>query len=343
MKKPTRKSSRTAAPAPVISVVAPCHNEQDNIAALVTRLTAVLGGIGEPYEIVLVDDGSRDQTWQAIDRAAQSEPAIVGLRLSKNFSHQSALLAGLSRAKGEAIISMDSDLQHPPETIPELVAAWREGHEIVNTRRVDGKVASPFKRVTSKLFYRFFSFMTGIDMEEGASDFRLLDRRALDELLTFAGNDRFIRGSVQWLGFSLKTVPYQLAERLSGQTSYSLKNMLRFAAVAITSFSTKPLRYGIWLGIAVGVLALLELFYVVVQAITGNVVPGWASTVGITSFLFAVMFMVMGIIGTYVARIYTLLQNRPPFIIAENTESDGTEAMVHTDVKSPSGKSPATR
>ena len=288
----------------------------------------MLGNIGDSYEIILVDDGSSDGTWQAIRHAATTNPSVVGLRLSKNFSHQSALIAGLSRARGQAVISMDSDLQHPPEAIPELLEAWRAGFKIVNTKRRDAHVASPSKRLASKLFYRFFTVMTGISMEEGTSDFRLLDHRALTELLTFASTDQFIRGSVQWLGFSMTTIPYNAAKRLTGQSKYGLKNMLRFAAIAITSFSTKPLRFGIWLGLCVGALALVELLYVLVQALSGNVVPGWASTVGVTSFLFAVMFIVIGIIGIYVARIYTLLQNRPPFIVAEHTNHEAQDESV---------------
>jgi dolichol-phosphate mannosyltransferase len=303
-----------------LSVVCPCYNEMGNVAALLDRLVPVLAKMCDSYEIILVDDGSKDGTWDAILSAARTNRHIRGMRLSRNFSHQNALLAGLRQAGGAAVITMDSDLQHPPEVIPELVAAWRQGSQIVATQRQDKEVSSAFKRVTSRLFYRFFSFMAGIELNEGMSDFRLIDRRALDQLLAFAFRDRFLRGSVQWMGFRTSVVSYIAEPRYSGASKYNLPRMLRFAAIAITSFSNRPLRIGIWIGVIVGILALVELLYVVAMAIGGETVPGWASTVGVMSFLFAILFATLGVIGIYISRIYTLLQDRPEFVVSETVE-----------------------
>ncbi|MGH7002322.1 MAG: glycosyltransferase family 2 protein [Alphaproteobacteria bacterium] len=312
----------------LISVVVPCYNEAENVSPLVTGVTCVLEKMGIPFEIVLVDDGSRDDTWAAIRVAAKMNAHVVGLRLSRNFSHQSALIAGLRRARGTAIISMDADLQHPPETLPALISAWRQGFSVVSTRRNDTETATFFKRTTSRLFYRVFSFLAGIAVEPGTSDFRLLDRRTLDLLLNFAEADKFLRGSIEWMGFRSAVVDYDAAKRHSGRSKYTLGRMVRFASVAITSFSTQPLRIGIWLGLAVSIMAFAELLYVIAMALTGQTVPGWASTLGVISFLFGVLFVVIGVMGLYIARIYALLQNRPSFIVVDTVEAAPGPARV---------------
>ena len=299
----------------VLSVVVPLHNEEDNVARLVERLTKVLDGIGEPYEIVLIDDGSTDGTWAVTTVLAQPHSPIRGLGLSRNFGHQNALLAGLSHARGAAVISMDGDLQHPPEMIPELVTAWKKGSKVVTTERRDRSVGSPFKRTTSKLFYKLFSAMAEVPLMEGSSDFRLMDRQPLDTLLSFKDADLFLRGAAQWIGFSQTSVSYDVGDRVAGQTKYSLGRMAKFASSALVSFSTKPLRIGVWLGIVTSSLAFLEIIYSIVQYFRGVTVPGWASIVGVFSFLFGSLFIMLGIIGSYLASIHRVLQNRPRFIV----------------------------
>lgn len=329
MNKSDSKKASVKTHSELISVVLPCFNERKNIEVVTKGIIKHLSKMSEDFEIIIVDDGSDDGTWPAIQQLADAGTSVIGLKLSRNFSHQSALIAGLSEAQGAAVITMDSDLQHPPEVIPDLLSKWRDGFKIVTTRRIEKSApASPFKRISSKLFYRFFSFMTAVRIEEGASDFRLLGRQPLDVLLNFAHSDRFLRGSVTWMGFPTATVAYEVGERYSGRSKYDLKKMLQFATTAITSFSTRPLQVGIWLGILVGLLALMELVYVVVQALSGFTVPGWASTVGIISFLFAILFMVIGVMGLYIARIYSLLQRRPTFIITQRT--DQTPATKET-------------
>ena len=306
---------------PEVSIVCPCHDEESNIRPLVERLHRIFAESHTSFEIILVDDGSEDATWQAIQAVADAYTSVRGLRLSRNFGHQNALLAGLSQARGAAVVSMDSDLQHPPEVIPQLLDEWRQGAQIVNTRRLDAGAASRFKRKSSSLFYRILTLMAGIDMKEGGSDFRLLDREALKVLMLFASNDKFLRGSVEWMGYRSSAITYEAAPRLSGRTKYNLARMIRFAATAVTSFSNRPLRAGIWMGMIVGFLALIELLYVLIVALSGDTVPGWASTIGVMSFLFAILFVMVGIIGIYVSRIHSLLQGRPAFIVADTVGS----------------------
>jgi glycosyltransferase involved in cell wall biosynthesis len=309
-----------------LSVVVPVFNEEKNIALLVDRVLAVLETMGVAHELIVVDDGSRDGTWRVISDAATARPRVRGLRLSRNFGHQHALLAGLSAARGRALVTMDGDLQHPPEVLPHLFRRWREGYRVVLAARNDATVATPFKRLTSRYFYRVFSALSGVAMSAGMSDFRLIDRSVRDELLSLRQSDLFLRGSVQWLGFETTTVPFQAAPRHAGETKYPLRRMLRFASGAIVSFSVKPLKLGIWLGVITGLGALVELIFVVVQYLRGITVPGWASVVGLMSLLFGVLFIVLGLIGTYLARIHELLQNRPAFVIEQRTgrPEDGT-------------------
>lgn len=308
-----------AVDAPTLSVVVPVCNEEGNVSLLVARLVTALETIAAPHEIVMVDDGSRDRTWAEIQRATEQYGTVRGLRLARNFGHQHALLAGLAHARGRAIVTMDGDLQHPPELVPALFDAWRGGYRIVRTAREDDGVASPFKRATSRWFYRAFSALAEIEIREGMSDFRLIDRAVLADIMRFNDKDIFLRGIVEWLGYDVTTVPFRVDRRHSGETKYPLARMLRFASGAIVSFSTKPLRLGIWIGMLTGSAALLELLYVVVQYLRGQTVPGWASILSVISLLFAVLFLVLGVIGMYVARIHEVLQNRPRYVVAERT------------------------
>lgn len=299
---------------PAISVVVPLYCEEGNISLLVERLLKIIDTIDEVVEIILVDDGSQDKTWVLIESEAKKNQLVKGISLSRNFGHQHALLAGLAHASGQAIISMDGDLQHPPELIPQLIEKWREGYAIVNTLRDDDEVASIFKRTTSKYFYKFFSMMTDVTVVEGSSDFRLIDRIVLDKILDFKDVDLFLRGAVQWLGFSQATLSYKVEKRHSGESKYSLWKMLKFSRSAIISFSSKPLIIGVWVGFITSILAFIEIIYIVIQHLLGNTVAGWASTMSILAFLFGVLFIMLGVIGTYLARIHIILQNRPRFV-----------------------------
>ncbi|MBI4774401.1 MAG: glycosyltransferase family 2 protein [Deltaproteobacteria bacterium] len=304
-----------------LSVVIPVYNEEENVPELGRQVTDALKSLDVRYEILFVDDGSNDGTWKAICDASSRHDGIEGIRLSRNFGHQHALLAGLSHARGEAVISMDGDLQHPPRIIPALFEKWEEGFDIVNTVRTDDAETGGFKKMTSTCFYRLFSSMTDVKLAPGSSDFRLIDARVLEVLFGFRDTDIFLRGAVQWVGFNCATVPYTADRRFTGETKYPLKKMLKFALGAVISFSNKPLRMGIWLGAATSVMAAGELVYILIRYAQGATLPGWASTMGIISFLFGVLFIILGIIGLYISRIHKILQGRPRFIVAERTKA----------------------
>lgn len=319
---PVALSPPQALAQPVLSVVIPAFNEEGSVAHLVERIAAALDRTGVTHEIVLVDDGSEDATWPRIADAAHRNPVVRGVRLARNFGHQHALLAGLAHARGRAIVSMDADLQHPPELIPELLRHWEAGALVVGTERLDAGTTGTFKRLSSRYFYRAFAALTGIPMRAGMSDFRLIDRSVRDEMLRLRYGDVFLRGTVQWLGYPTATVSFQVGARHAGTSKYTLRRMLRFASGAVVSFSAKPLYVAIWIGVLTGCASLLELAYVILQYTRGETVPGWASIVGVMSLLFGVLFILLGIIGVYIARIHEVLQNRPAFVVTEVTAAD---------------------
>lgn len=306
---------------PTVSIVVPAFEEEGNIQLLADRVRGSMAGQPVNYELIFVDDGSRDGTWARIGEAAARDRNVRGLRLVRNFGHQSALLAGLSHCVGDAAITMDADLQHPPEMLPDMIAAWQNGAPVVLTRRRYAEADGWFKRSASAAFYHLFSGITGVPTRPGSSDFRLLDRAALDQLLAFRGSHGFLRGAIDWLGFPAVTLDYQVGERASGRSKYSIAKMLRFAMTAIVTFTTRPLYIGIWVGAALALFAFFELAYVVVQYVRGVTVPGWASLVGISSFLFGFLFLLLGVIGLYIARIHVALQMPPVYVVAARTKS----------------------
>ncbi len=291
------------------------YNEAANVRAFVDAVLEVLNGAGVDCEIILVDDGSRDGTWQAIVEAADAHGAVRGVCLSRNFGHQGALLAGLNLAAGRAVVTMDGDLQHPPRVLLELLAAWKQGYPVVNTRRTDSNDTGWFKRTTSRAFYGLFSRLTGVKMEPGSSDFRLLDRRAVDALVRLGDADLFLRGLVNWLGYRTLLVPYRADPRRSGASKFTLRKMLRFSGDAIVSFSALPLRLGIFAGFVTSALAFVELCYIFYTYTEGRVVPGWASVMTVMSLMFGVLFVLLGVIGTYLAKVYEVLKRRPRFVV----------------------------
>lgn len=311
---------------PVLSVVAPMFDEEDNVAPFVRAVTAVLEGMDVTWEMVLVDDGSRDGTWSRIAEAAAADRRVRGVSLSRNFGHQPALLAGLEHARGDAVVSMDGDLQHPPALLPDMVAAWRRGNKVVTTRRADAADTTAFKRVSSRWFYRVFSRLSGVTMSPGSSDFRLLDRVVLEEIRGMGDADLFLRGLVSWVGFPSTTLPYQASARHAGSTKYSLRKMLRFSVTALTSFSGEPLRLGIWLGFAMSVLAFAEVGYILIRHHQGATVPGWASVMAFLSIMFAILFVLVGIVGVYVGKIHDVVKRRPRYVVHRRSVENARSA-----------------
>lgn len=312
---------------PLISVVVPVFNEADNVAPLVDELAATLRSEAQDFELILVDDGSHDATWQRIAEAHESVPEVKGLSLLRNFGHQGAMLAGLAHASGRAVVTMDGDLQHPPAVVPRLLAAWREGHRVVHTRRRDGGDGGWFKRRSSRLFYRMFSFLSGIEIPPGSSDFRLLDATVVDQILRMGDPDPFLRGMVRWLGAEGVTVEFEARPRAGGKSKFRLGRMLRLAASGVVSFSTVPLRVGIWLGLITSALAFAEIAYIAVQYWRGRTVPGWASLLTVVSFMFGILFILLGVLGLYLASIHRAVRHRPPFLVGDSIGiDDDTEA-----------------
>lgn len=306
----------------MISIVIPAYNEERNLEVLYANIREVLDGAsGErDFELVIVDDGSADGTWDAVSRLSAADVRVRGVRLSRNFGHQSALMAGLSAARGRAVVMMDADLQHPPSLVPQLVAKWREGFQIVHAVRRDPPDLSWFKRTTSRLYYRLFTFMSGVEIEPGSADFRLLDRQVVDEILKFEEEGLFLRGIVHWVGYATASVPFECGERHAGTSSYSLGKMLALGWRGVSSFSLVPLRIGIAIGLLSSTLAFLWTGYAIVGWwVDDAIVPGWASSVAVSSFLFGVLFAFLAVLAEYVGRIVVEVRRRPRFLVRETT------------------------
>ncbi len=302
----------------LLSVVIPIFNEEDNIIEVYTALSKVLSSISYTVEIIFVDDGSRDQTWNKITQLHQTDSLVKGIRFSKNYGHQYALHAGLNYAIGDIVVSMDGDLQHPPEVIPQLIDEWEKGNMVVNTIRKNEKDISFFKKWTSKVFYRLFSLLSGVHLESGMADFRLLDKRVVEDLCSFRERELFLRGMIQIIGYPTTQIKYLCQARNAGVSKYTLRKMVKFACTGISSFSMVPLRISIILGLITSVLSFAELFYVVyVRLFTNTTVSGWASSVAITSFLFGILFILLGIIGDYIGHILIEVRGRPRFLVQE--------------------------
>ena len=302
----------------LLSVVVPVCNEETNIDPLYRELDVALSPLGYRWEIVFVDDGSDDGSWAAITALHESDPRVKGIRFSRNFGHQHALFAGLAYARGNGVIQLDADLQHPPSLIPALVDEWKRGSLVVNTVRSDPSSIPLWKRVTSRLFYRVFSFLSGVPLRAGMADFRLLDRRVVESVLRFREQTPFLRGIIRSVGYAETTVEYESRERRSGKSKYTFARSLRFAWSGISSFSLVPLRIAVILGVVTSAAAFAELIYAVsIRIWTENAVPGWASAVSILSLLFGISFILLGVIGEYVGRILIEVRGRPRFLVRE--------------------------
>lgn len=302
-----------------ISVVVPVFNEAPNLDVLTERLTGVLNSFGKTYEIVLVDDGSADGTLSKIKSIADNLPAVKGLALSRNFGHQIALTAGLEHAKGNVIITLDGDLQHPPELIPQLYHKYQEGYDIVNTLRLETADAGFMKNATSAGFYKIINTLSDIEIVPGSADYRLMSRKAADAFLTLRERDRFTRGLVSWMGFNQAFIPYEAERRNAGKSKYTVRKMVRFALDGLTSFSSRPLRMPLYLGIVFAFFGLVYTVYAVVNFSLGHTMPGWTSLLIVTLLIGGVQMISLGIIGEYLARVYNESKARPLYFIKDKT------------------------
>lgn len=304
----------------MLSVVAPAFDEADVLPSFVSRVVDVLDTTGEEWELVLVDDGSRDGTWTAIEAAAGREPRVRGIRLSRNFGHQLAITAGLSVARGDGIVTMDSDLQHPPEVIPALLAAAREGNDVVYAVRSATDAAGFWKRLSARVFYAVLNRLSSLELPEGAADYRWMSRRVVDVLLVMPERHRFLRGLVRWAGYGQTFVEYHRSPREGGTSKYGLRRMLLFAWDGVVSFSSFPLRVASVFGICVSILGWFYLVYVLaVKVFTDRAIPGWTSVTAAVLLLGGAQLVFLGILGQYVGRMYDDVKQRPLFLIADDT------------------------
>ncbi len=300
----------------LLSLVVPAFNEEEAMEQSFERTYRAMSSIGYPFEIIYIDDGSRDRTWEIISRLAREHEEVKALRFSRNFGHQLAVTAGMDEAKGDAVIIMDADLQDPPEVIADMVKAWEQGADIAYGKRLHRKGETAAKKFTAWCYYRLLNMMSAYPIPLDTGDFRLLDKAVADEFKVLREHNRFLRGMSAWLGYNAVPVEYVREERCAGKTKYTLKKMLRLAADGIFGFSSRPLTLIGWAGLAVLCIALLGLIATIAcAAVTG--VPGWLWAVCALVLLDGVILCAMGVQGAYTQRIYDEVKGRPLYIIKE--------------------------
>ena len=304
-----------------LSVVLPVRDEAPVIPDLIPRLTSALEELDvESLEVILIDDGSRDSSWALLEDAAENDERIRAIRFSRSFGHQIALSAGLRLASGDAVVTMDSDLQHPPELIGSLLAKASEGYDVVYAVRSETDIESWFKRESARLFYWLFGRLTALDLPQAGGDFRYMSRRVVDALLTMPERHRFLRGMTSWVGYEQAIVEYERQPRAAGASKYTLRKMLAFGWDAVVSFSSLPLRIASVLGLVFSFLGLLYLAYVIaVRLFTEQAVAGWTSVVAAVIVLGGVQLLCLGIIGQYLGRMFDEIKGRPLYLVADDT------------------------
>jgi glycosyltransferase involved in cell wall biosynthesis len=303
---------------PLLSIVIPCYNEADGLRELHRRISAVCASLPEvSYELVLINDGSRDATWSLMQALAQDDVHLVCINLSRNHGHQLALSAGLTVCRGERVFILDADLQDPPELLPQMMARMDAGVDVVFGQRIKRDGETAFKKASAYAFYRLLDRMVDIDIPRDTGDFRLMSRRAVDVLNSMPEQHRFIRGMVSWIGLRQEALPYDRASRFAGETNYPLSKMLRLAIDAITGFSVRPLRMASYLGVLFGLCCIVMIGFVLVDYFLGNTVSGWASLSVIILALGSVQLIVAGVMGEYMGRLYMESKRRPLFVIDE--------------------------
>jgi dolichol-phosphate mannosyltransferase len=297
----------------LLSVVAPVYNEEGTIEEFYARVRTALEGI--EFELVLVDDGSADASPEMLERIAEADPRVCLVFLSRNFGHQTALTAGLDHARGDAVVMLDADLQDPPELIPRMLDHWRAGCDVVYAVREQREGESRFKLATAKWFYKLFDKLAQVELEHNSGDFRLLDRQALDALLSMRERNRFLRGMTVWVGYTQAAVSYKRDPRYAGETKYTLSRMLKFSLDAISSFSHRPLQLATLLGFLISTLAFIAIPVVVVLRLVGSYLPGFSSITIAILLLGGIQLIALGIIGEYVGRIYDEVKGRPLYLV----------------------------
>lgn len=306
-----------------ISFVVPVYNEESNLKEFHKRMTAVMAALPYDYEINFVDDGSSDSSPVLLQELVEKDNHVEAYLLSRNYGHQLALTCGLDHAAGDAVITMDGDLQHPPEMVPQMLSYWEKGFQIVQTIRKATEDASFFKRLTSSVYYKLINKLSRVEITPGGSDFRLMDKKAVEAFRLYRERARFIRGMVNTLGFKVAKLDFVAPPRFAGKSKYSLHKMLHFALDGITAFSNLPLRWALYCGLLCGLISLCIILHVLFEKyIMNDAVPGWATmTVSIT-FLGGIQLIGIGILGEYIGRIFEEVKQRPLYIVARHISKD---------------------
>ncbi len=306
---------------PTVSIIAPIYNEYENLPELYRRVASVMEQAGEDWELVLVDDGSTDGSTERIRELARQDKRVRPVIFARNFGHQLAVTAGLDYSRGAAVVIIDADLQDPPELIPEMLAKWREGYEVVYAVRAEREGETWFKKTTAAAFYRLINRITSVNIPVDTGDFRLLDRKVVDVLKQMRERHRFLRGMSVWVGFRQTGVTYKRAPRFAGETKYPLRKMLKFASDAITGFSYLPLQLATYLGFVSAGLSIVAIPVVVAMRMAGSqAFYGQATTLIAVLFLGGVQLISLGILGEYVGRLYDEAKGRPLYIVRETPD-----------------------
>jgi dolichol-phosphate mannosyltransferase len=315
-----------------LSIVVPCYNERDGLAELHRRVAAIARQcVGEAYELVLVNDGSTDASWAAMGEMAAHDAHIVAVNLSRNYGHQLALSAGLSLCRGERVFILDADLQDPPELLDKMMARMDAGCDVVYGQRIKRAGETAFKKTTAHIFYRVLERFADIKIPNDAGDFRLMSRRAVDVLNSMPEHHRFIRGMVSWIGLRQEPLAYERAQRFTGETKYPLSKMIRFAIDAITGFSMRPLRIASYLGFSFSLATVALMAYILINYFIGYTVSGWTSLALIILAVSSVQFVLMGVMGEYLGRLYIEAKRRPLFIVQDVVASPELTTTLHPE------------
>ena len=306
-----------------VSIVVPVYNEEDNLREFHKRITEVMSQEPYDYKIVFVNDGSSDGSAVVLSELAKEDDHVEAFLLSRNYGHQMALTCGLDNAEGDAIVTMDGDMQHPPEIVPQLLRLWEEGNEIVITKRLATEDAGFFKNITSATYYKLINAMSKVEITPGGSDFRLMDRIAVDAFKQYRERARFIRGLVNTLGFKVAEVEFVAPPRFAGQSKFNLRKMLHFALDGITAFSNLPLRWAFYTGLIMGLISMVLLGHVLYEKfVDEDIVPGWATTMVSILFLGGIQLVGIGILGEYIGRIFEEIKHRPLYLVSRHIKKD---------------------
>ena len=305
----------------LLSVVLPAYNEEKMIEKAGTVIGQILEEQKIPYEIVFVDDGSKDGTWSEIERTAQKDPHIAGVHFSRNFGKESAMLAGLANTKGDCCVVKDCDLQHPPETVVEMYRLWEQGYEVVEGVKHSRGKESLAHKASAGMFYKLISKAVGIDMSR-ASDFKLLDRKAVDALLDMPERNAFFRALSAWIGYKTTSVEFDVREREEGESKWSTKSLIRYAITNIVSFSSAPMQFVTGAGVFVFLLAVILGIQTLIHYFTGNAVEGFTTVILLLLLIGSILMISLGIIGYYISKIYEEVKGRPRYLISRKIDSE---------------------